>query len=365
MTAASLGREAGQAVWVGLPGLELDPRTRSLLAEDRVSGAILFKRNIQEPDQVAELNQTLHAASPLGGLFVAVDQEGGRVARLGPPLTVFPPMRHLGDQGNPALVRAAAKALASELQAIGFTVDFAPVVDVNTEEANPVIGDRAFGTTPERVSEMGATFIVAMQEAGMMACAKHFPGHGHTRVDSHLDLPWCDLSEEELRRDHLPPFAAAARVGVGAVMTAHVVYPAWDPSIPATLSAPLLTGILREELGFSGLILSDDLEMKAVAGRWSPRELVHQGILAGVDAFLVCKDQDLADEVITSLRALLEEDADIRQRFRASLARLEKARSRFCQGRGPLPKAARDRVLGPAAHPDLNSLWNPPGSLRT
>lgn len=352
MTALDLAREAGQAIWMGIPGPELDGASRDLLGEERVGGLTLFRRNVRDVEQVADLNSALHAASPLGGLFVAVDQEGGRVARLGPPLTVLPPMREVGDSGIPGLAAAVGRALARELLALGFTVDFAPVVDVNTEAANPVIGDRSFGADPERVAALGAAFVEAMQGEGLMACAKHFPGHGHTTVDSHLDLPVCALTEAELRRDHLPPFAAAVRAGVGAVMTAHVVYPAWDEALPATLS-PRIGELIRGELGFQGLLISDDVEMKAVAGRWDPGALVRHGLEAGIDVFLVCQDQALAAEMIAALRRRLEEDSDARAAFRGSLARIERARGRFCRPRGVPPRGERLARLGPAAHPEL------------
>jgi beta-N-acetylhexosaminidase len=179
------------------------------------------------------------------------------------------------------------EALAKEVRAMNFDVDFAPVLDVDTNPKNPIIGDRSFSRDPKMVGKLGAALIKGLQKSGVGACAKHFPGHGDTDVDSHHDLPLVKHDLDRLRHTEWPPFLEAIRAGVSAVMTAHVVVEALD-TLPSTLSKRVLTQHLREELGFSGVIVSDDIEMKAVADRFSPEEMAKLGLQAGIDVFLAC-----------------------------------------------------------------------------
>ncbi|WP_346017166.1 beta-N-acetylhexosaminidase [Pseudenhygromyxa sp. WMMC2535] len=241
---------------------------------------------------------------------MAVDQEGGRVQRLRDPWTEWPPMRALGSRSVADTARFAA-AMALELLDCGFDLDFAPVVDVDSNPDNPVIGDRSFARDAARVSAHATAFIQAMQGKGLAACAKHFPGHGDTDLDSHLALPRLDHGRERLDRVELPPFRAAVEAGVASVMTAHVLYPRLDPKRPATLS-PEVMGVLRDELGYDGLVLSDDIEMRAVADHFSVEARSLGALRAGVDVILACSAADLREEVIAKLEAApdaLVEDA--------------------------------------------------------
>jgi beta-glucosidase-like glycosyl hydrolase len=217
---------------------------------------------------VRELQGVARDAAHSLPLLVGVDQEGGRVARLKEPWTVWPPMRAVGRIGSEDIARQVGAALAAELSACGIRYDFAPDVDVDTNPKNPIIGDRSFGDDPRLVGRLGAAMIRGLQDAGVAACAKHFPGHGDTDVDSHLDLPAVDHERSRLDEIELVPFRKAIEAGVATIMTAHVLVRSLDEEVPATLSPRVIDGLLRREMKYGGLIVSDDLEMKAVADHW-------------------------------------------------------------------------------------------------
>jgi beta-N-acetylhexosaminidase len=295
--------EPGQLLFCGFDGTEVPGDLAELVSAGRIGGVVLFARNLEGPEQVRALTTRLHALAPPGAeLLIAIDQEGGRVQRLRDPWTEWPAMREVGDLDDTSSTEALARALARELADLGIYLDFAPCVDVHTNPANPVIGDRSFGRDPERVARHAAHFIEAMQAEGVAACAKHFPGHGDTATDSHLELPRLDHDLARLRAVELVPFRAAVAAGVASVMTAHVLFPAIDPDRPAT-TAPDVMALLRRELGYQGLVFSDDLEMKAVADHHTPEALVRGCVAAGVDALLVCRSAALRDEVLAHLEA--------------------------------------------------------------
>jgi beta-N-acetylhexosaminidase len=335
--------QPGQLLFAGFDGTTCPPALGELIARGRIGGVVLFARNVVDAAQLRRLVGELHAHAPHDApLLVAIDQEGGRVQRLRAPWTEWPPMRRLGEVaaaagGDSAATAAVATALARELGDCGIALDFAPVVDVDSNPANPVIGDRSFGSDPERVAAQASTFVAAMQGAGVACCAKHFPGHGDTALDSHLALPAIDHGLDRLRTVELPPFAAAITAGVASIMTAHVVFRALDPLRPATFS-PEVIGLLRERLRFDGVVFSDDLEMKAVADRWQPHEMVDAALTAGVDALLVCQRFD----VVSAVLARLESVADAR--LEAALSRVAALKRRFAR---PHPAAHDAAASGP------------------
>jgi len=302
--------QPGQLLFAGFEGVELPRDLERLLSAGRVGGTVLFARNLRDPHQVRSLCQSIHAAAPeQAPVLLAIDQEGGRVQRLREPWTIWPPMRTLGELDDPKLTGELARALAKELADLGIHLDFAPVADVDTNVANPVIGDRSFSREPTRVAKHVMAFVNAMQAVGVAACAKHFPGHGDTDLDSHVRLPSLAHDIHRLREVELVPFRAAIDAGVASVMTAHVMFPTLDKHRPATIS-PEIMAILREQLAYDGVVFGDDLEMKAVAEHFTPERLVHDGLTAGLDAFLVCRKADLRDHVLHVLErakdALLE-----------------------------------------------------------
>jgi beta-N-acetylhexosaminidase len=335
--------QPGQLLFAGFEGLELPEDLACLIAAGRIGGVVLFARNIGDPEQVRNLNAALHARAPEGApLLIAIDQEGGRIQRLRDPWTQWPPMQRLGEVDDSELTAAVARALAVELLDLGIGLDFAPCVDVDTNPANPVIGDRSFGSEPTRVAAHAARFIRAMQDAGVASCAKHFPGHGDTACDSHLELPRLDHDLARLRAVELPPFAAAIEAGVASIMTAHVLFPALDAKRPATLS-PDVMAILREELAYDGVVFSDDLEMKAVADHHSPKALVGGCLEADVDSLLVCEDPGLREEVLRQLERAPD------ARLENPLRRMIDLKQRFAGLREPLASADRKPLAPPYA----------------
>lgn len=321
--------QPGQLLFAGFEGHSVPTELAKLIGHGRVGGVILFTRNLRDPHKVRRLVRQLRELAPEDApLTVAIDQEGGRVQRLRDPWTQWPPMRRLGELDSEELTHAFAVALARELFDLGIGLDFAPVVDVDTNPANPVIGDRSFAREAKRVSKHAAVVIKAMQSAGVATCAKHFPGHGDTALDSHLALPRLQHDMDRLRQVELVPFVAAARAQVACMMTAHVVFEAIDPKRPATL-APEVMHILREEIGYDGLVFSDDLEMKAVAQHYLPKALVEQALHAGVDALLVCRHMDLVIEVVQRLERARDEQLE------QAMARLVAFKRRFAPP--PLP----------------------------
>jgi beta-N-acetylhexosaminidase len=310
---------------------------RSLAREFQLGGVTLFKRNIEAPEQVAELDHDLQSLSSDLPLWVAVDQEGGRVARLRAPFTEWPPMATLGRSGDEALARRFAAALAVELRSVGVTLDYAPVLDIHTNSKNPIIGDRALSEDAGMVAKLGAAIVRGLQDNGVAACGKHFPGHGDTSVDSHLALPLVEHPPDRIRRVECVPFREAIRSGVAFIMTAHILVPSIDDQRPATLSPTIVRGMLREELGFDGVILSDDLEMKAIAETYSVPEAAVQAIAAGCDGVLVCRalseersrDAEVQAEVLEALVHAVEDGRIPYKRAEDALARNRRAKERF------------------------------------
>src|SRR3954452_10075985 len=272
MSPSALRRQIGQLLIAGFDGHQISPELRSLAREFGLGGVILFARNIVEPEKVAEVAFDAARLVPELPAWVSVDQEGGRVARLKAPFTVWPPMATLGRSGDVRLAERFARALAAELKAVGITLDYAPVLDIHTNPKNPVIGDRALAEKADEVARLGSAIVRALQGAGIAACGKHFPGHGDTSTDSHLELPLVEHPPDRLRRVEFLPFAAAIDAGVAPIMTAHVLVPSLDEKRPATLSRRIITELLRQELKFEGIILSDDLEMKPVAAEYAVSE---------------------------------------------------------------------------------------------
>jgi beta-N-acetylhexosaminidase len=321
----SVATTCGQLLVCGFEGPRPSEPQRKAIARGKRAGVILFKRNIGELTEVVAMLAELAQAAPT--LLTAVDQEGGRVARLGARVLSIPPAMHLSSLDSSWIERAAA-VQSSELRALGFTMNFAPVLDVHTRPENPVIGDRSFGTNPETATAGALVFARGMKRGRILSCGKHFPGHGDTRTDSHLELPVVEGDRERLERIELAPFRAAIREGIPALMSAHVVYPALAPE-PATLSHAIATDLLRGELGFEGVLVSDDLEMRAVADRWGPGEAAVLAIEAGCDLLLICKEEGAQDAAFEALVSRAERDAGFRERCEQASARVT-AMKRSC-----------------------------------
>jgi beta-N-acetylhexosaminidase len=343
----------GQLFVVGFDGHTVPEGARDLLAKEKVGGAILFSRNIESLEQVVALNHELFALGDEDApTLVSVDQEGGRVARLRGICTDLPPMRRVGELSvdDYDLPYRVGAMMARELGALGFHMDYAPVLDVDTNPDNPVIGDRSFGRDPGRVANTGVQFIRGMQQAGIAASAKHFPGHGDTQSDSHFELPRLAHELDRLEQVELVPFKAAIEVGVASIMTAHVVFQALDDGEPATLSPEVLTRLLRERMGYDGVVVSDDLEMKAVADRHEIEELVRLGLLAGVDQFLVCHDLDKQARAVETAHRLVDSGEVPRERAEEALARVARLKQRFIGAPTAPSLAEAERIVRSAPH---------------
>jgi beta-N-acetylhexosaminidase len=340
---SSLDRDVAGLFVVGFEGASPSAEVLELVRRG-VGGVVLFARNVTDADAeaVAALVAELKRAAG-GPLLVAVDQEGGRVARLraAQGFTELPPMRAVGATGDEGLAFEVGALLGRELRAVGVDQDYAPVVDVDTNPANPVIGDRSLSRDPAEVARLGAALARGLQSAGVAACAKHFPGHGDTSQDSHHVLPRLPHALGRLREVELVPFRALAAAGVASVMTAHVVFDALDPARPATMSPPVMR-LLREECGYRGCVVSDDLEMKAVADHFPLEEVVPASLAAGVDQLLVCHRADVQHRAIDLARAAVESGRVGRDRLAEARARLE-ALLRWA-GPPPDPRAARERL---------------------
>jgi len=275
---------ATSLMMVDIPGPSLDPATKAHLAKYKFGGICLFRKNIQSPAQLRKLVDDLREM--LGPkVFISIDQEGGAVQRV-LELTLAPSPMALGAVNDAKTAQAVGAAVGRSLISLGINWNFAPSLDVNTNPKNPVIGDRSFGSDPKKVAELGIAWAKGLESAGVMASVKHFPGHGDTALDSHLELPVVDKPLAVLEKTELFPFCKAAEAGLASVMSAHIRFPQLDPEHPATLSPKILTGLLREKLGFQGVVVTDALDMQAITRHYPLEESAVRAIQAGADMIL-------------------------------------------------------------------------------
>lgn len=352
-TELTLRERVGQLFMVGFSGTTMSKDVASLVTEYRPGGVILFSRNLQALDQIVQLTNDLQRLSPRSPLLIAIDQEGGRVSRLPVGFTIFPPCAVLGACHSYDLTYAAAAATAAELRAVGINMNMAPVLDVNSNPANPVIGDRAFGSDPTTVCEMGQATVAGLQDHKVVACGKHFPGHGDTAADSHKELPVVEAPVERLREIELSPFRHAIAHGVATLMTAHVLYRAWDPRLPATLSPTILTTLLRGEMGFDGVVLTDDLEMHAIIDHYGIEEAAVRAFLAGADMLLICQDPARTAAAIQAMERAVEDGTIPADRLEISLGRIARLKQRFLSAYKPVSLADAKLVVGCRTHQAL------------
>jgi beta-N-acetylhexosaminidase len=323
----------------------LSERPRSLVADMKVGGVIFMTRNTQTPRQVKTLTSDLQSlASRLGlpPLLICIDQEGGPGTRLTPPhFRASREMWEVGETGDPAEARVEAAAIGRELIGMGINWDLAPVLDVNNNPANPVIGRRSFGDNPARVSQMAVAAIRGFQtDASIMTCGKHFPGHGDTAIDSHAALPVIEHSMERMNAVELAPFRAAIHAGIASIMTAHILFPAIDPLMPATISRKILTDLLRGELGFEGVIVTDCLEMRGIAARWNAGHAAVLAVEAGADVILCCHTPEPQQSIRESLIKAVQSGRISESRIDASVERIMKAKARWANPSTKLEFAA-------------------------
>lgn len=343
----------------GFDGTAVTKPLKNLIRKFHLGGVILFARNIESPAQVRSLIARIQKLAP-HPLFVGVDQEGGRVARMKGPFTPIPPMSVVGkfyrDTGKIKPVVELGRVMGRELSACGYNWDFAPVVDVHSNPKNPVIGDRSLGPDPRAVARSAEALIQGLHAEGVLSCAKHFPGHGATSVDSHLDLPVLKSPGRLLWKRDLFPYRRLIKEGIiKTLMTAHVRYPAFDPEHCATFSRAILTELLRGRIGYRGLIVSDDLFMKAISDRFDIPSAVIRFFEAGGDIALVCKEPEVQTEAIIRVTELAGKDRFLRDHLQKSRRRIERIRRRFCRPKA-LPSLS---VIGCREHREVVEALTP------
>lgn len=348
----SLEARIGQTLCLGWTGATpeesraVSAPARALIEEMRAGSIVLMGRNVSPPDRMREVLAELLGLSPIP-LFIAVDQEGGTVNRFRPPAAPFhqfPPPGSVGSiSAGPAESPAMperyaylqARAQADELLSVGVNWNFAPVADVNSNPANPVIGARSFGSDPQRVALFVEQAVRGYQEAGLLACAKHFPGHGDTSVDSHLALPTVHGDRARLDAVELPPFRAAIQAGVGAIMTSHILFPDLDAERPATISPAILTELLRNDLGFDGLIITDCLEMRAIADTVGTARGAVEALKAGADVVLICHTLGTQREAVAAITEAVRSGELAEERLNEAVGRVLAAKKRFLPAAQP------------------------------
>ena len=326
---ATLKEKIGQMIMVGLKGEELTKEEEQLLRNYPFGGFILFAHNLKEPKQILSLCRSLWEIEKEHPPFLAIDQEGGRVHRLPAPFTHFPAAAALGRTGNTGLAYRFGLATARELAAVGINLNFAPVLDVHSNPDNPVIGDRSLSSDPRQVAALGWAIIEGLRDGGIIPCGKHFPGHGDTTKDSHLELPVVEKDLTALRAVELPPFVRACRNQIESLMTAHVLYPSLDRDYPATLSQAIIGRFLREEIGYQGVVFGDDLEMNAISKNFSLAEAVLRSVRAGVDVLLFCHETENAVRALEFLYREAEKKKHLKTQTEASYRRIQKLKQRY------------------------------------
>jgi beta-N-acetylhexosaminidase len=327
MNRAQIEKMAGQMVVCSPEGAGTDTQLVRLIEGNQVGGVILFRRNCPDADRVRMLIDAMQRRAHIP-LLVMIDQEGGRVRRLTESVFELPSARDLAQLPE-ARVDHEVGLLASRLSELGINCNLIPVLDVDSNPDNPVIGDRAFGRDGDTVWRYAKVILDAQARHGVIGCGKHFPGHGDTDKDSHLELPVVRHDIARLQAVEIEPFKKAVAADVPMLMSAHVLYPALDPDEPASLSRPILTDLLRGELGYEGVVVTDDLEMKAISGRYPTEELTRRLVEAGNDLLLVCHTYSLAQEIHRSLVRLVERGDISELRLKTSYDRILNLKRRF------------------------------------
>jgi len=330
ITEMSLEEKIGQMIFAGITGTSLSKETKQLVSGDKVGGIIFFKDNLQDVNQAVTLINSIKAESSDNKipLLLGVDQEGGRVSRL-PKLTSLPTNREIGEQNNETLSYRIGNLLGLELNAFGLNINFAPVLDVNSNTNNPVIGDRSFGNNAGIVSKLGIQTMQGIQSQNIISVVKHFPGHGDTGVDSHLELPVIQKSIEDLNALELIPFKNAIADSADVVMIAHILLPKIDPNFPSSLSHEIITGILREQLQFDGVVMTDDMTMNAIIGNYEIGQATVEAVKAGNDMVLIAHEYTNVKRAIESILQAVNSGEITEERINTSVDRILSLKEKY------------------------------------
>ncbi|UQZ36611.1 beta-N-acetylhexosaminidase [Paenibacillus sp. PK3_47] len=335
----TLEEKIGQMLLAGIDGTQLDSQAKRMIAEDEIGGIILYKDNISGLNSMVTLINGLknsNSGNPVP-LFMSVDQEGGKVSRMPKEYADMPSSGRVGAAGNPDSARMFGQLLAREVLAAGFNMNFAPVLDINSNPDNPVIGDRSFGSTAGIVTPLGIAEMKGISEEGVIPVVKHFPGHGDTSVDSHLELPVVNKSAADLAQLEWLPFEAAIAEDADAVMVAHVLFPKLDPDKPASLSRPIISGLLREKMGFTGVVITDDLTMGAITDHYTLAAAAVDTVLAGSDILLVAHQYENEQAVRQALLDSVKDGRITEKRIDESVRRILTLKQKYKLSDAPLP----------------------------
>jgi beta-N-acetylhexosaminidase len=321
---------AGQRLMIGFNGTDLNEELKKLIAGLQLGGIILFSRNIESPEQIKELclsAQSYAKSCGLPPLFIAVDQEGGQVARLKEPFTIFPGNPHMKSEDDAVNF---AKITAKELKSVGINMDMAPVLDIAPKDMQSIMAGRAFGDNPEWVSRLGLTVIEGLQQNNIIAVAKHFPGIGRTILDSHLELPFMNADIESIKSFDLIPFIHAVKKGVCGMMLSHILYENIDAELPASLSVKIAKDLLRNELNFEGIVITDDLDMGAVEKHYDIKNMIKQILAADIDITLICHAGSKIKTAWQEMVKSFKDSAEMRLAAEHSVERMLKIKRLYC-----------------------------------
>ena len=346
-------QQIGQQIIVGLKGLQLEKDEADFIVKNNIGGVILFARNVESPEQIRHLVldlQALRTRMPeRAPLFVSIDMEGGRVHRLKPPFTKWPALNTVGKIDSTSVAFRFAQAMGDELRSVGINLDYAPCIDVFTNPQNTVIGDRALASSAETVARLGSAMVRGYIKSGIIPCAKHFPGHGNTLVDSHIDLPIEQRSLAELESVEFEPFKKAIRARLDLIMVAHIKYSKIDPEWPASLSEIFLRKILRDQLRYRGLVITDDLDMGALKNNYPKPLIAVRALQAGCNVLLYCNETDSPPTAIEAITKAIADkqldDAIVSDNYRRVL---ELKKLKLVEP-NPAPLEQISRIVG---HPD-------------
>ncbi|UWG99302.1 beta-N-acetylhexosaminidase [Dehalobacter sp. DCM] len=342
----SLEEKVGQLVMAGIDGYENDDHSKSLIEKYHVGGFILLGQNIRDAGQMLNLVNSLKRTNGVNTipLFLAIDEEGGRISRVPEEFAKIPSCQTIGQINNSQLSYQIGSIIGEELKSFGLNMNFGPVLDINSNPKNPVIGDRAFGSTADIVTKLGLQTMLGLQAQNIISVVKHFPGHGDTSVDSHVGLPMVENDLTRLNNFELLPFAAAIQNKVDVIMVAHILLPRIDPVNPASFSSAIISEVLRTQMNFDGVVITDDMTMGAIIKNYDIGEAAVKSINAGSDIVLVCHDFDKEEAVIQAMQHAVETGAISMDRLDQSVYRVLKLKQKYNLSDSTVPSVDPDSI---------------------
>lgn len=327
----TIDEKIGQLIIAGFDGTTVNDELRSLILEKYVGGVILFSKNVESASQVVELNNEIKEINKVNKspIFISVDEEGGLVSRMPSEFKDIPTNSDIAKYDDEDLSYNIGKVIGEEISSLGFNMDFAPVLDINSNPNNPVIGDRSFGDNEAIVSKLGIATMKGLKDSNVIASVKHFPGHGDTSVDSHVGLPVVEHDLERLKSFELVPFKKAIDAGADMVMVSHIMLPKIDEKEPATLSKTIITDILRKDMNYNGVVVTDDMTMGAIINNYDIGEAAVKSINAGVDIVMVCHQYENVTKVIDAIKEAVNNGSITEERIDKSVERILKLKDKY------------------------------------